>query len=256
MWWYVFKFSRAINKLGFYSACKFYCLRGFKAKGTYQLNIRNYKKPVYLRFSTSDIEVFDQIIISEEFEPFVAKNRNEKIKIIIDAGANIGLSSIYFSIHYPEAKIFAIEPERENFRIMKRNFHNVWNFVLIMKAVWNNDETLFIKDRGTGNWGFSTSAKREDPKGVEIEGLSINSIIRRYKMDKIDILKLDIEGAEKELFEKGTLAWLANCRYILIEVHDYINPGASRAVFEALESYILDDVFGEYLVFKNTLIDG
>jgi FkbM family methyltransferase len=251
MWWYVYKFFLASDKLGLISASKFYLLRFLKLRGIYNFHINGFNSDVSVRMGTSDTEVLNQIIISEEFKNFFLKKKGEVFQTIIDAGANVGLSSIYFSMCCPQAQIISIEPEEENFRMMKRNLESLNNCTLFKKALWNNDETLFIKDRGTGNWGFSTTKNELNSTGLKIEAISINSILELCNIEKIDILKIDIEGAEKELFTKGTLAWLDKCHYILVEIHDYINPGASRAVFESLTDYNLNDIIGEYMVFKN-----
>ena len=91
-----------------------------------------------------------------------------------------------------------------------------------------------MSDRGTGSWGFTV---REVPlyEPHDVKGISIGTLIAEHKLERIDILKLDIEGAEKELFSKNTSVWLPNVNTMIIELHDRINPGCTEAVYSALD---------------------
>ena len=69
---------------------------------------------------------------------------------------------------------------------------------------------------------------------------------------QIDILKIDIEGSEKEVFQHGYADWLPKIKVLIIELHDRMVPGASAAVFSAINQYDFSvDIKGENLVFTN-----
>jgi hypothetical protein len=102
------------------------------------------KSPFYLRLDTSDIFTFDQVFVYQGYD-FDASPSPE---IIIDAGANIGLASIYFANKYPEAKIIAVEPEESNFRLLRKNAAPYKNIIPLQAALWNKNEEICVVDSG------------------------------------------------------------------------------------------------------------
>jgi hypothetical protein len=95
---------------------------------------------------------------------------------------------------------------------------------------------LKIVDAGEGHWGFRTE---EIPHHVSesIEATSIDELMRRYELSQVDLLKVNVEGAELDMFEKGTDAWLPHTKAILIELHDRFRPGCSKSFTKALMPY-------------------
>jgi hypothetical protein len=69
------------------------------------------------------------------------------------------------------------------------------------------------------------------------EAVTIGELLKNSGYEKIDILKLDIEGAEKEIFSDGYEDWLGKVNIIIIELHDWYRPGCSEAVYSALNKY-------------------
>jgi FkbM family methyltransferase len=160
-------------------------------------------------------------------------------EIIIDCGANIGLSAIYFKNKYPEVKIVSIEPNQENFESLVRNTIHYQGIDCILAGVWNESCNLVIKP-GIGNMNFMAKKAEADYVGQTVPAVSIPDIMERYNFDHIDILKIDIEGSEKELFEKNYHEWLSKTRVVIIELHDSLRKGASMAFFRALCHYDFD----------------
>ena len=86
---------------------------------------------VHLRARTSDLFVYDAVLVQKQYQcdlPF-------EPRVIIDAGAHIGLTSAYFADMYPNARIVAIEPEPENFRLLERNIAPYKNVRTIRAAL-------------------------------------------------------------------------------------------------------------------------
>ena len=244
---YLNKFGQLVNTFKLSSLIKYLTLRLVNYKGLASLKIKGNRK-VYLRFGTTDIDVFDQIFTQGEF----SKLKLDNTKIIFDAGSNIGLSTVYFSHLFPSARIFSIEPEKGNLDIMKLNLEKLNNVTVVDKALWFQNDILSINDRGTGNWGFNVTKNDEISNSNLTDAVSINELMREFEIQKIDIVKLDIEGAEKEVFENNYDHWIKNTRLILVEVHDYINPKASQAIFTTIINYDFHfEIMGEYLVFRN-----
>src|SRR5207249_6306160 len=104
-----------------------------------------------IRQWSSDLECLEQIFVHEEYSiPFTLKPR-----VIVDAGANIGAASLYFAHKYPEAKIFALEPELSNFQLLEENCATHPNIVPIRAALWSQTENVALADPNADNWAFS-----------------------------------------------------------------------------------------------------
>lgn len=197
-----------------------------------RLRLPYIKSIIHLRPNTSDREVFDQIFLSREYElaiPFVPE-------VIIDGGANIGLTSVYLANKYQGANILAIEPEQSNFRALLQNASTYENIIPIRAALWHEKTQLQISDVGTGEWGYVVGS--EGDGGLEpTETITMQEIMEQFELSTIDLLKIDIEGAEKELFAANYEAWLPKVKCIVIELHDNLKPGTSRCVFRTLDRY-------------------
>ena len=151
---------------------------------------------------------------------------------IIDGGANIGCASVYFSLRFPEAKIVAIEPEKNNFELLNKNIAPYKNIQSLQAGIWDKDETLSLTnpEGGAAEFMFEHNSSVEN----NINGMTIPSIMNSQNWDDVDILKLDIEGAEKEVFAANDLSWLKKVKLLIIELHDRYKEGCTKTVFEAL----------------------
>ena len=202
------------------------------------LNIRlpDIRSIIHLRPGTSDREVFDQIFLDREYHlsfPFIPE-------VIVDGGANIGLTSVLFANKYPSAKIISIEPETSNFEAVVKNTETYENIYPIQAAIWNEPGQLDILDTGTGEWGFMVGRNGNSSKQVnsaKVKAITLQEVMSEFKFSQIDVLKVDIEGAEKELFAKNYQDWLPYVRCIIIEIHDNLKKGTSKTVWEALNKY-------------------
>ncbi|MGJ0329149.1 FkbM family methyltransferase [Aliarcobacter cryaerophilus] len=146
---------------------------------------------------------------SEKTEPF-----------IIDCGANIGLSVIYFKKLFPKAKVIAFEPDKKIFEYLQFNINSFeFNDVeLINKGLWKEETTLKFFSEGADGGRIADESMHENI--IEIETVKLSSYLNKEK--QIDFLKLDIEGSETEvLLESGT--FLSKVKNIFIEYHSFSN---------------------------------
>ena len=204
------------------------------------------KLPITLRLNTSDIPTYKQVFLDEEykFKPSYAPS------MIIDAGANIGLSSIYFSNIYPHAKIIAMEPENSNFALLEKNIKGYPNIIPVRAALWGENSTVEVVDPGLGKYGFQTKECNEIKSDLvlnKIQGITVSMLLKEYEVEKIDILKIDIEGAEKEVFENSE-EWIDKIEVLIVELHDHLKAGCSRSFYNATNNYSVEWHQGE-LVF-------
>lgn len=231
---------------------RFFFINFLVALGFEKIILNELKFPMHLRKNSSDILTFHQIFTFKEYEI----NLGFVPKFIVDAGANIGLSAVFFTNKFPDATIVAVEPEKSNFEMLLKNTNEYKNIFCVKKAISNQSDLSFdVVDKGFGNWGFVTQVKNNGQleKVVDqVDSLTIDEILVYYKLECLDLLKIDIEGAEKNLFESNYENWLPKTKCIIIELHDGITKGSSKSFFAAISRYNFSYFNrGENLLFIN-----
>lgn len=202
-----------------------------------KIYLSGFLSPIHLRSKSSDLLAFHQVFTFKGYDV----NLGFIPKIIIDAGANIGLTSLYLNKKYPNVKIIAIEPEQSNFEILEMNCKNYKNIVLLKRALSNQENlNLNVIDKGFGNWGFTTEINdNTSSQNVvnTIKTITIDEVIKENNLEYIDLLKIDIEGAEKELFASNYKNWIPVTKCIVIELHDGMKMGCSKSFFRTISKY-------------------
>jgi FkbM family methyltransferase len=172
-------------------------------------------------------------------------------KYIIDGGGNIGLTACFFATKFPEATIVTIEPDTDNYNLLQANCKQYANIHPLKCGIWKNNTHLKIENTNAGNNAFTVTETNEVTADT-IKAITISSVIEQFNMPHIDILKLDIEGSEKEVFEEHYEKWLPVTKFLIIELHDKMKKGSSRSVFNAVNQYDFSfDVKGENIIFTN-----
>ncbi len=171
------------------------------------------KKPFYLRIGSSDVSVFEQIFIDEEFS-FINKY---SIKKIVDLGANIGVSACYFSMIFPDAEIHCVEPDRGNFEMLKINTSAIKNLRLKCGAILGETGSATLSNKVSKNneWGYQFKI---DKKG-KVACYSFPDFLKNNQIDNADLLKIDVEGAEFEIIKNISDEDLKRFKIITIEIH-------------------------------------
>lgn len=188
-------------------------------------------RQIAIRLETSDVRCVEQVFLANEYQvPFPGTPR-----VIVDAGANIGMATLYFARKFPDAKVIAIEPEASNFALLQINCAGLENVTLIEGALWPTPGTLTIEDEHAEKWGISVvDASRAPGPAASVSAITIPEILKRFAIAEIDLLKLDIEGAERDLFLGSPQEWLGRVGMIAIELHDRYRPGCTQALYAAL----------------------
>lgn len=195
-----------------------------------------FRNKLYLREKQSDPYIFEQVFSEQQYN-FHHPRPNE-VEWIIDAGANIGLAAIYFTTKYPNAKIISIEPNENNFQQLKKNTINYDNIICIQGALWHKEEMLRIANSEELSAGFIMEPKSNlETDNNLIPSKTINQLMEDFGIKKISILKLDIEGSEREIFEFNYYPWIEKTECIISELHDWIKPGTSQVFFKTMSNF-------------------
>lgn len=164
---------------------------------------------------------FDQWPSTPEILALIERRAAQGRKpLIIDAGANIGASAVYFAMKIPSARIVAIEPAADNFAVLERNTQGL-DAELHLAALGAAGRVRPV-DPGLGAWGYRTERAQDEAGSVPV--LSINRIYAAHSGDAFPLMvKVDIEGDEKGLFAHDT-EWVAQTPVIFVEPHDWMLP--------------------------------
>jgi FkbM family methyltransferase len=204
--------------------------------------VRGYSHRFFARTDESDLRVFNQVVARGCYDiDFI----DIEPRLIVDAGANVGYSTIVFAEKFPDSVIYAIEPDMSNYEILQKNVCGYENVSPINAALWFRNAKLNIVNPDAPKTAVFV---REEDGPENIRAITITEILNEYG-GVIDILKLDIEGAEKDLFEHNSNTWLDRVNVIIIELHDFVKAGCARAFYSAISSYpFRQDVVGENIV--------
>jgi len=267
------KFPKYIQSFGLKGLLLFYkieFLRKINSSIETKYKLDSYEHPIYLRNSISDHSIFWQCIVQTQYEfnkfPqskelhnfYKTKIQTNQKVLIIDCGANIGLSAIWLATQFPKAIIFAIEPDLHNYELLKKNTSLYGNRINCLKgAVWNKSARLKIVNPNSGSAAFIV---QEDNSFIEKSShVDDNKSIKAYTIDDICkiadcecpfIVKIDIEGSQKELFKNNT-EWVKNTNLICLELEDWLMPwqGTSQPFFSCVSKYPFEYLLGGESIF-------
>jgi FkbM family methyltransferase len=200
---------------------------------TIPLKVPGCPTTLYLRTGTSDYAVLRQVFVERQYAPL----DHVAAKFVIDCGAYVGYSAVYFINRFPQAVVVAVEPSPENAALCRRNLLPYYERAhVICAAVWGRPGPLrLIRGAyGDGREWANQVAPATALTEADVEGIDVPSLIRLGGLEVVDVLKIDIERSELDLFRNGTERWLPFVRNVAIELHDH---DCERAFFDALEPY-------------------
>jgi len=189
----------------------------------------------HLRPTVADQNVFRQVFLDREYtfremaragELYAAYGDSEA-PLIIDAGANIGAASVWFALTFPKATIIAIEPDRGNYGLLQQNTERFANIIPVNAAIASTSGSLYLCDPGQGAWGYRTAAE-PTAHSYSVPSMTVEEIMDKAPGRLPFILKIDIEGAESDLFQRPC-ARIDSFPLVTIELHDWMLPGQSNS---------------------------
>jgi FkbM family methyltransferase len=171
---------------------------------------------IYLRTASGDLFVFHEVFLSECYA--LASDVLENSRTIIDLGANVGLTTLFFAARAPQARFVCVEPDAVNASLLRDNVAALGDRATVVEAAIAPATGRVRFDSSAASWGGRITAAGN----TEVNSLSMPALMDRYGISAIDILKVDIEGGEEELFA-GCEPWIDAVRAIVIELHGSYN---------------------------------
>jgi FkbM family methyltransferase len=164
------------------------------------------------------------------------------------------LATLYFKFKYPQAQIISIEPETSNFKLLQKNTGPYSDIYLLKKGIWDKTCDLYLIDSGEGHASFRVSEINPGKNVIgHIEAIGINEILENFKLSKVDLLKMDIEGSEYTCFNNENLPWVEKAGCIAIEIHEHMIPGCKALIDRSL-SHRKYELNGEYHIYSKTSV--
>ncbi len=205
-------------------------------------NIRKEGASVYFDFGTlrglaarvfphSDLHVLKQVLLEKEYAAAVEFIEEQGLLnqplYIIDAGANVGYTSAYFSHCFSKVHLLAVEPDSANYNLLVHNLRvatQQGQSLSPLRAALLGKAGIPVQiDRQAGDkkdWSFTIT---KSVGRADITSVSVTSLMQQYNWKQIDVLKIDIEGSEEAVFqEQADLSFLPYTRLIMVEIHDHM----------------------------------
>ncbi len=196
-----------------------------------RVRVPGVKHPVLMRAGVNDIGTFYQVVIRDQGSLIVPGVP----KFIIDAGANIGLTSILLASRYPSAQVVALEVDTGNFSVLMENARPYRNLCCLRKALWCTSGYVRIRDSTVEPNAYQVVLASSHEPGA-IEATTVADLLLQFEVAQADLVKVDIEGAEIEVMSTAS-SWLPSVRMLAIETHDRMRPGCTAALELATRNF-------------------
>jgi FkbM family methyltransferase len=230
--------ARSVRRFGWRGATELLAARQLRGHTPWSspstLRLRSHgRRPCHFRHRSSDASVITDVLVDDAYACLLGV---PDVRVVVDAGANIGATSVFLLEAYPDATLIALEPDPGSFEVLQRNLaHHGSRAHAMRAALWDEPAALAI-DRGKFRDGRAwTFQVRQSTGGdVDVDSVTIPGILEAFHVPEIDILKIDIERAERIVFQENARAWLGRVRVIAIELHD---PECENAFHRAVAPF-------------------
>lgn len=178
-------------------------------------------RPVFYRPGSSDIGNIRKLLLAGEAEAEYETPQALAPEVVLDIGANTGLAALRFANLYPQARIYAFEPEPENFALLQRNVKAYPNITALPIALSRTDGPLYLGGGTDGDFvSFQTlSSKRPNSNQLEVSGRNPATLLTELGIRRVDLIKIDVEGAEYDVLTALPPELLRQTSWIVGETH-------------------------------------
>jgi len=178
--------------------------------------------PITGRARTHDGAVFRQTYVWGELDaPFPIAPES-----IVDAGANIGVTTRYLAGRFPKARVISLEIDDANLALLRYNTAHLQQVTVRGQALWGHRARVAIENPDGNSDGYRAVERMDG----DIEAIGVEELLDESGIQTLDLLKMDIEGGERDVFTLAPERWLHRVRMIMVELHDRYRPGCSAAL--------------------------
>lgn len=193
--------------------------------GKFELRYKGKDFRFYSSYST-DLSVIDEVFIQGQYEipeDFLPET-------IFDLGSNTGVTVKFFELKFPQSSIYAFEPDANVFRSLERNFRNSSHIKLFNLAISDLDQDMEFYIHPKSSIVSSVMPRFPEQEKIKVKGRSLQSITDELGLGEIDLVKFDVEGAEKAIFSSFDTGRI---RMLVGELHTDLS-GMSLEEFKGL----------------------
>jgi FkbM family methyltransferase len=187
-----------------------------------KIKLKKHYDCYFLRWNSSDFVVFEQVIVKGEYLPIIelAEKHNLNVRSVVDAGGNIGCTTIFLKRYFPEVQMVTIEPDTKNFAALERNIlQNKLQVTCLQNALWYEATKVSLSNDHLDkrDWSVKVAAQGSG----DVETVTIGQLFDMMHLDALDVLKIDIEGAEVSIFknDRKLSSLLSKVLVVAIELH-------------------------------------
>jgi FkbM family methyltransferase len=163
-------------------------------------------------------------------------------------GANIGFTTLYLSRFFPKAKYVCIEPDAKNAALLRRNVSWLGEQVRVIEGAVSDQSGYALFDASGQSW--KGQLRPDDPDGIPMRCYTMDELVTSCGLSTIDILKVDIEGAEERLFGSQN-EWLSKVKLIIVELHGHYTIERFQQDVDAMGFKVLPPSvnYGNHMIF-------
>lgn len=197
----------------------------------------------------SDAFIFSEIFLHRYYDFSLP----EEPRTILDLGANIGFSTLFFARKYPSAALACVEPMPENVSLLNANLrNNSVNAKVFPKAISVDDQPVTMQ-RAEKDYGHKVQnipyGKRLNGHTLQVASISMSNVLREMGWERIGLLKIDVEGYEGILLRENN-QWLQKVDALCIECHEGFGEEDLRAIASA-RGWQVQALPGTWLLTRN-----
>lgn len=189
------------------------------------MRLRGMTQPVLVRLGTSDGAVMNEMFMAGEYDPLLQQDLRD-VRLVVDLGANVGLSTRLWQRSFPASRVIAVEPDAANMAMCRRNGSADGDrAVTFVEACVAGRSRMVSLDRSRDEWAFQMKDEAGGEAAQAVKALTMQEILHQAGESDtpIDVLKCDVEGAEIEVFA-NCREWIGNVRHLVVETHAPYSP--------------------------------
>lgn len=191
---------------------------------------------ILLRNATADISILYEIYLKKIYEKHCHLKPGD---VVFDVGSHIGVFALKASrLVGSSGVVYSFEPEPENFMLLKRNVasNNALNVKIFDRAVSSQSAMLHLHVHPTNTGMSSVQYATGRTAQISVSSITLDQVIKKYGIQHVDLLKLDVEGHELEVL-RGANRFLSMCKHIVMETHEKEGGPPNAQIIETLKKY-------------------